>query len=169
MKWGPDLGSALFLEKAVFVPLQGGLAVGETPTSLGPFLPTSRTLALFLECSSTASAICVIWVSNATVRVSSIGSTSASMHRGASRGVPRVKGLNCRTIPGNHYTICPFNHHVGLEPSIIQVSGLILFCWLFKIKDRCKKVRFQQTHYQYNYSPEIPIRKGPYEFSSNSF
>ena len=31
------------------------------------------------------------------------------------------------------------------------VSGLvtnsILFCWLFKIEDRCKIVRFQQTHY----------------------
>ena len=128
MKWGPDLCSTLFLEKAVFVPLQGGFAVGETPTSLGPLLPTSRTLALFLECSTTASAICVIWVSNATVRVASIGSTTASMNRGAARGVPRVKGLNFWSIPGNHYTICPFNHHIGLEPSIIQVSGLILFC-----------------------------------------
>ena len=31
-----------------------------------------------------------------------------------------------------------------------QIPGLvtnsILFCWLFTIKDRCKKVRFQQTH-----------------------
>ena len=31
-----------------------------------------------------------------------------------------------------------------------RLSGLftnsILFCWLFKIEDRCKQVRFQQTH-----------------------
>ena len=28
------------------------------------------------------------------------------------------------------------------------VTNSILFCWLFKIKDRCKKVRFLQTHNQ---------------------
>ena len=28
------------------------------------------------------------------------------------------------------------------------VTNSILFYWLFKIKDRCKKVRFQQTHNQ---------------------
>ena len=28
------------------------------------------------------------------------------------------------------------------------VTNSILFCWLFRIKDRCKKVRFQQTHNQ---------------------
>ena len=28
------------------------------------------------------------------------------------------------------------------------VSNAILFCWLFKIKHRCKKVRFQLTHNQ---------------------
>ena len=28
------------------------------------------------------------------------------------------------------------------------VTNSILFCWLFKIRDRCKKVRFQQTHNQ---------------------
>ena len=28
------------------------------------------------------------------------------------------------------------------------VTNSILFCWLFKIKDRRKKVRFQQTHNQ---------------------
>ena len=127
MKWGPDLCSALFLEKAVFVPLQGGFAVGETSTSLGPLLPTSRTLALFLECSTTASAICVIWVPDATVRVSSIGSTTASMDRGAARGVPRVKGLNFWSIPGNHYTICPLNHHICLEPSVIHLGIIILW------------------------------------------
>ena len=29
-----------------------------------------------------------------------------------------------------------------------QVTNSILFCWLFKIKDRCTKVRFQQMHRQ---------------------
>ena len=28
------------------------------------------------------------------------------------------------------------------------VTNSILFCWLFTIKNRCKKVRFQQTHNQ---------------------
>ena len=28
------------------------------------------------------------------------------------------------------------------------VTNSILFCWLFKIKDQCKKVRFLQTHNQ---------------------
>ena len=33
-----------------------------------------------------------------------------------------------------------------LKPGLVTNS--ILFCWLFEIKDRCKKVRFQQTHNQ---------------------
>ena len=38
----------------------------------------------------------------------------------------------------------------ALLPHPSRMAGLapnsILFCWLFKFKDRCKKVRFQQTH-----------------------
>ena len=34
---------------------------------------------------------------------------------------------------------------VGCHQSgLVTIS--ILFCWVFEIKDRCKKVRFQQTH-----------------------
>ena len=63
-----------------------------------------------------------------------------------------------------------FAFHVGLEAVLIRgwhiaeaaeelrgptcqcspghVANSVLFCWLFTIKDRCKKVRFQQTHNQ---------------------
>ena len=34
----------------------------------------------------------------------------------------------------------------GWAPGL--VTNAILLCWLFTIKDRCKKVRFQQTHNQ---------------------
>ena len=37
---------------------------------------------------------------------------------------------------------------VDLPPGWYQVTNSIIFCWLFTIKDRCKKVRFQQTYNQ---------------------
>ena len=40
---------------------------------------------------------------------------------------------------------------VSLEELLLEselVTNSILFCWLLTIKDRWKKVRFQQTHYQ---------------------
>ena len=70
---------------------------------------------------------------------------------GGENGVdPSAKLIKCVLghIPDPKYSDAPD----GDPPPSMNTPGLvinsILFCWLFKIKDRCKKVRFQQTHNQ---------------------
>ena len=71
---------------------------------------------------------------------------------------PRIQGTpfgpgqpcwpaGCTAREGTCWLICCLARFLCWSPAGL-VTNSILFCWLFKIRDCCKQVRFQQTHNQ---------------------